>query len=188
MGYSSLIGTEYAAAEPAGRDVATLGPGDSSDTGSDMAGIDDSDDGDLGLPVDVAMRDDMPRPSIGSETLSGSASDAAGTGERRSAGLDAGEREGADIGVDRVFSLDANDQDASAADDMSEDVLDDDEDPDLAFVDAAQAGDPLEDEDEPADEDVDDDGAAEGERTAGEDDGIPGAQPRQAPSSVNQQP
>lgn len=191
MGYSSLIGTEHAAAEPAGRDVVTLGPGDSSDTGSDMAGIDDRGDGDLGLPVDVAMRDDKPRSSIGAETLSGSASDAAGTGERRSAGLDAGEREGADIGVDRVFSLDANAEDAEdaiAGDDIGEDVLDDDEDPDLAFVDAAQAGDPLEDEDEFADEDVEDDGGAQGERTAGEDDGIPGAQPRQAPSSVNQQP
>lgn len=175
MGYSSLIGTEHAAAEPAGRDVATLGPGDSSDTGSDMAGIDDSDDGDPGLPVDVAMRDDMPRASIAHETLSGSASDAAGTGERRSAGLDAGEREAADIGVDRVFSLGADGQAAL----LDDEALDEDEDPDLAFVDEAQAGDPLEDEDEAADEDAEDDAATDGDRLADEDDGIPGARPRE---------
>lgn len=168
MGHSSLLGTDRAAEEPAGRDTALLGPSDSSDTGSDMAGIGESDDGDPGLPVDVAMRDDAPHAAMAPENLFGSASDAGGTGERRSAALDAGEREGADIGVDRVFSIDA------------EEDLDEDEDPDLAFIDAAQASDPLEDETadpDLADEDVEDDEVDAGERYAEEDDGIPGATP-----------
>lgn len=173
MGHSSLLGTDRAAEEPAGRDTALLGPSDSSDTGSDMAGIGESDDGDPTLPVDVAMRDDMPHAAMAPENLAGSASDAGGTGERRSAGLDAGEREGADIGVDRVFSIDAEGR--------GDDNFDEDEDPDLAFIDAAQAADPL--EDEPADPDLadedleDDDDADSGERYADEDDGIPGAKP-----------
>jgi len=172
MGHSSLLGTERAAEEPAGRDTATLGPGDSSDTGSDMTGIGDSDDGDPGLPVDVAMRDDTPHAAMAPENLAGSASDAAGTGERRSAGLDAGKREAADIGVDRVFSIDGAGN--------GEDAFDEDEDPDLAFIDAAQATDPLEDETadgDLADEDTEDDDGDAGERYAEEDDGIPGAKP-----------
>ena len=178
MGYSSLIGTEHAAEEPPGRDIASLGPGDSSDTGSDMAGVAESDDGDPGLPVDVAMRDDAPHAAMAPENLGGAASDAAGTGERRSAGLDAGEREAADIGVDRVFSLDA----PGEGDEALDEDIDEDEDPDLAFVDAAQAGDPL--EDEATDEEVEDDEGGDAERTADEDDGIPGAQARERPAAA----
>lgn len=172
MGHSSLLGTDRAAEEPTGRDTAILGPGDSSDTGSDMAGIGESDDGDPTLPVDVAMRDDMPHAAMAPENLAGSASDSAGTGERRSAALDAGEREAADIGVDRVFSPNGADN--------GEDAFDEDEDPDLAFIDAAQATDPLDDETDDgdvADEDLEDDDAEAGERYADEDDGIPGAKP-----------
>lgn len=173
MGHSSLIGTERAAEEPAGRDTALLGPSDSSDTGSDMAGIGESNVGDPFLPVDVAMRDEMPHAAMAPESLSGSASDSGGTGERRSAGQDAGEREAADIGVDRVFSINGSDANG-------EDAFDEDEDPDLAFIDAAQATDPLEDETadpDSADEDLEDEDAPEtGDRLAGEDDGIPGAQ------------
>ena len=172
MGPSSLLGTDRAAQEPAGRDIALLGPSDSSDTGSDMAGIGDSDDGDPTLPVDVAMRDDMPHAAMAPENLAGSGSDSGGTGERRSAGLDAGTREAADIGVDRVFSIDDEGND--------EDAFDEDEDPDLAFVDAAQASDPLDGETadpDLADEDVEDDDIDAGERDADEDDGVPGAQP-----------
>ena len=171
MGHSSLLGTDRAAEEPAGRDTALLGPSDSSDTGSDMAGIGDSDDGDPAVPVDVAMRDDMPHAAMAPENFSGSASDSGGTGERRSAGLDAGEREAADIGVDRVFSVDG------AADD---EAFDEDEDPDLAFIDAAEAGDPLDEETadpDGAEADLEDDDAEAGERGADEDDGIPGAHP-----------
>jgi hypothetical protein len=74
-----------------------------------------------------------------------SASDATGTGESRSAGGDSGKQDGWDIGVDRVFTPGVADADADAT-----------EDPDLAFVDEAEAGDPLEDETE-------DDESAEGE-------------------------
>lgn len=41
MGHSSLLGLEHAAIEPAGRDVAALGPGDNSDSGSDRVGLED---------------------------------------------------------------------------------------------------------------------------------------------------
>ena len=61
-----------------------------------------------------------------------------------------------------------------------DDDLDEDEDPDLAFVDAAQATDPLDAESadpDLADEDVEDDDVDAGERHADEDDGIPGAKP-----------
>ncbi len=120
MGHSSLVGVEYAPLEAPGHDTGTLGPSDSSDSGSDMAGIDTMDDGDPGQPVDVAMNHDARQPRQPGDTLDGAGSDSAGTGERRSAAADGG-REGGDIGVDRVFSL--------------ADEPDDDEDADLAFMD-----------------------------------------------------
>lgn len=151
MGRSSLLGTESAAAVPPGRDTAALGPGDNSDSGSDLMGLEDSDAGDPSAPVDVAMRDDMPHPLLPDEIVDGGASDAGGTGERRSAGSDAG-REGADIGVDRVFTPGRR----RHADDADPP---DDEDADLGFIDEivedAVAGDPVEDEeldDDEADE------------------------------------
>lgn len=127
MGHSSLIGIERAAALPSGRDTAALGPGDTSDSGSDLAGVDQDLD-DPNLPVDVALREDASRSAIPPEVMSGGASDAGGTGERRSAGSDAGSREAADIGVDRVFtpgaesSQDEDNQDADL--DMVDEALD----------------------------------------------------------------
>ncbi|WP_457444525.1 hypothetical protein [Roseateles sp. P5_E4] len=92
MARSSLLGIDSAAAEPAGRDKASLGPSDSSDSGSDVAGMDGEDDGtDPGLPVDVALRDDQVAPLPLGESLPSS------EGET-------GVRDGADIGVDRVFT------------------------------------------------------------------------------------
>lgn len=134
MGHSSLLGTSRAAPEPAGRDTAALGPGDSSDSGSDVAGLDDLDVADPNEPVDVALRDDHQRSLMPATSMGGSASDSAGTGERRSAGSDAGRREAADISVDRVFGV---------ADD---EAVDEDEDADLAFVDDAMADDELDEE------------------------------------------
>lgn len=97
-------GVERAPLEPEGRDPAALGPSDSTDSGSDIAGIDALDTADPALPVD------------------------------------AGGRAGADVSVDRIF------------DPLAEGELDEDEDPDLAFVDAAASdGAPDEEEDEDAD-------------------------------------
>ena len=149
MGHSSLLGIDTAAAAPAGRTNVTLGPSDSSDSGSDVAGLaadeEDDDNEDLNTPVDVALRADGMRNLMPSDAMSGAASDAAGTGESRSAGADAG-NEAADIGVDRVFTP------GSETDDAGE-VADEDEDADLMFIDRmdqldlAQAG-GLEDEDD----------------------------------------
>ena len=125
MGHSVLLGIDSAAAAPDGRKYASLGPGDSSDSGSDVAGLDALDDNDPNAPVDVALRDDGMRSVTTADALSGGASDAAGTGESRSAGGDAGV-EGADIGVDRVFTPGAEDEDE-----------DEYEDADLAFLDRA---------------------------------------------------
>ena len=92
MARSSLLGIDPVAAEPAGRDKASLGPGDSSDSGSDVVGLAGGDDGaDPGLPVDVALRDDQFAPLALGESLPSSEG---GTGVR----------DGADIGVDRVFT------------------------------------------------------------------------------------
>ncbi|KQW52021.1 MULTISPECIES: hypothetical protein [unclassified Roseateles] len=92
MARSSLLGIDPAAAEPAGRDKASLGPGDNSDSGSDVVGLDsEDDDADPGLPVDVALRDDQAAPLPLGESLA-SREDGAGV------------RDGADIGVDRIFT------------------------------------------------------------------------------------
>lgn len=147
MARSSIQGTSPAPAEPAGRDTASLGPGDSSDSGSDMMGIADSDGGDPGAPADFDAPDEQ-RPTLLSPDALASPSDAAGTGESRSAGSDAGKRDGWDIGVDRVIT-------PGGADEAS-----DEEDPDLAFIDSAEAGDPLSDEE--TDDAQEDDAAPRG--------------------------
>ena len=144
MSRSSLLGTDHTPTEPAGRDTATLGPSDSSDSGSDMMGLADLDDADPAVPVDVGLREDRVHPDTPAESLA-AGSDAGGTGERRSAASDAGLREGADIGVDRVFSVGATGE--------LEEVMSDDED--LSLMDEAEAGDPMEDEDEDDEEDED---------------------------------
>ena len=125
MAHSSLIGTETTAREPAGRDNAALGPGDSSDSGSDVAGTDGTlDDGDPGLPVDIAMRDDAPHSLLALDMLTGNSSDSAGTGERRSAASDAGP-EAADIGFDRIDTPGAEGMSADDADEVAFEVEDD---------------------------------------------------------------
>lgn len=159
MGHSSLVGVQRARANAAGHDTATLGPGDSSDSGSDMAGVEDLDESDPNEPVDVAMRDDHQRVSLPADSMGGFGMDASGTGERRSAAADAGLREASDISVDRVFTPGG-----------SSDAMDDDEDPSLAFVDEAEAGDVLEDESLSAD----DAGETDAEKLADRDSGTRG--------------
>lgn len=119
MARSSLLGIDTAAPVTPGRDTASLGPGDNSDSGSDMAGLDsEDDDADPGLPVDVALRDDQQAPLPLGESLP--ASDG-GTGVR----------DGADIGVDQVFSAAGPLEDEElVAPDAAEAAVEDDEDED----------------------------------------------------------
>lgn len=102
MPRSSLLGAERAPAIPAGRDVGSLGPSDSSDSGSDTMGIEDRGEGDLGLPTDVALGEDREFPGEHPGSRGGD-SDAAGTGERASASNERHGADGADIGLDRVI-------------------------------------------------------------------------------------
>jgi hypothetical protein len=77
MAYSSILGTDLAPTEPAGRDTELLGPSDNSDTGSD---------------------------TIGSSEAHEESTDAFGTGERGAvAGADT--QPGKDILPDRVVNL-----------------------------------------------------------------------------------
>lgn len=102
MARSSLLGIAPANPAAPGHDDLALGPSDSSDSGSDMAGLDAPDGADPQLPLDRALADDAGR-ALGGPDARGGSSDSAGTGERRSAAGDAGGREAADISVDRVF-------------------------------------------------------------------------------------
>ena len=115
MGHSSLLGIETAAPEPAGRDVGRLGPSDTSDSASDLAGVDPTDEF-TATGIDADLPEEAP-----------------------------------DIGVDRIIGA------GETA--GPEERLSDDEDPDLAFIDEAQAGEPLEDEEA---DDVDGDGDGDG--------------------------
>lgn len=133
MARSSLLGIEPSPTEAAGRDKASLGPSDSSDSGSDVVGLDaDDDDADPGLPVDVALRDDQAAPLPLGESLPASEG---GTGVR----------DGADIGVDRVFSVDSvDDPDALlvAVDEAAVEADDEDEDEDEGDAQGAPRAEP----------------------------------------------
>ena len=148
MGHSSLLGLETAPLEPEGRDIAALGPGDNSDSGSDRMGLG-------GLDTDDPVERHPAQRGV----------DMAGAGAR-------------DIGVDRVFSPSGRD----------------DEDPDLAFIDGATAGEALDGEgpDDGEDgEDADDADDADGEGAGNdEDDNVPGAQatPHRVPPGHNPAP
>jgi len=122
MGQSSLLGTSKAPTEAKGRDTRALGPSDNSDSGSDTVGVADASGTDPFVPVDVALADDAQHPleSRGG-ALPGADSDAAGTGERRSAADDPGDRAGADISVDRIIEAPTS----RDAEDPSLDFMDD---------------------------------------------------------------
>lgn len=120
MAHSSLLGVDEAIHGAAGHDTASLGPSDTSDTGSDIAGIEEIDD-DAMLPVDVALAGDRPHVGATDDALFGldGGSDSGGTGERRTAGGDRGISDGADIGPDRIVSH----PDAGADEALDDDVL-----------------------------------------------------------------
>ena len=151
MARSPLVGGYDRAATPApGHDTPSLGPSDSSDSGSDVAGLGVPDDEDPGLLVDTGTDADSQRTEGGSESFApGADSDGVGTGERRSAAGDAGEVEGADIAPDRIVddpgALDLVDSDAERA---------------LQQVLSAEGDDEDEEEDE---EDAEDEEGEEGE-------------------------
>lgn len=138
MGHSSLLGTTNAPTEAPGHGIESLGPSDSSDSGSDMAGLDALERSDPTQPVDRALAGDEPHTWMPLDAPDGASSDASGTGERRSAGNDAGGPDGADIGVDRIIDPGADR---------------DDEDPDLGFIDQvladAEAPDGLAEDEDP---------------------------------------
>ena len=101
MAHSSLLGIDEVPGTPPGHDTEALGPSDTSDSGSDVAGLED--DSDPAVPVDVALRADRPVAlPLGESTA------AAEDG-------DAGVRDGADIGVDRVFIPGETELDEEAA-------------------------------------------------------------------------
>jgi len=120
MARSSLLGVDPAAPEPAGRDKASLGPSDSSDSGSDVTGLEGDDDAaDPGLPVDVALRDDQAAPLPLGESLPASEGEA-------------GVRDGADIGVDRVFTAGEGDEVEALLEAVDEAPVSEDEEEDEA--------------------------------------------------------
>jgi hypothetical protein len=92
MSQSSILGGERAPQQAGGRHADTLGPSDTSDSGSDIQGATrlktDTEEGELGgaTPVDTA-----------------SDSDSMGTGERAEA-VPEGAEDGADIRPDRIAS------------------------------------------------------------------------------------
>lgn len=117
---------DYTGEEPAktrkGHGVGSLGPSDSSDSGSDIVGgpgmRDDLDTGlQTGTTEDVdSGGTDTAGPDIGDGNLS-SDSDAWGTGERASAGRDPAQTS-LDIGVDRIVPADSDPSTADPRDDV----------------------------------------------------------------------
>lgn len=117
---------DYTGEEPAktgkGHGVGSLGPSDSSDSGSDIVGAPGLDDApDMGLRRGTNEDPDSAGtntagPDIGDGNLS-SDSDASGTGERASAGRDPAETD-RDIGVDRIIPADSDPSTADAREDV----------------------------------------------------------------------
>lgn len=111
-------GATRAPATAPGRDNRALGPSDNSDSGSDVAGIAGHEDGDPTLPVDKAMDDRQVHPDASEETIGeGVDSDAAGSGERKSAAGDGPLDDAPDVGTDRVFSIAGGNSDDLPVDD-----------------------------------------------------------------------
>jgi hypothetical protein len=121
MSHSSILGGERAPQQARGRDAETLGPSDTSDSGSDIQGASrlktDAEEGELGGATPVSNESD---------------SDSMGTGERAEA-VPEGARDGADIAPDRIASSkDALDsaESISGDDDSIEGLVDESQDDD----------------------------------------------------------
>lgn len=105
MASSNILGGDPAPARPPGHGTADLGPSDSSDSGSDLAGAAGT-AADAGLDADSGTTSDIDRalgagPDLGDTDLDAD-SDAGGTGERRAAGRDSSAPAAADIAPDRL--------------------------------------------------------------------------------------
>lgn len=102
MATSSILGGERVAPRADGRDVDSLGPSDSSDSGSDVRG-------ERRMPTDP----DNPGELGATPSRPDTSTDALGTGERAAAGAD-GPDDGADIAPDHV--------EGGRREDMDEDI------------------------------------------------------------------
>lgn len=105
MAHSNITGSDEVPQQAAGRGTADLGPSDSSDSGSDIAGTggfgrDTEDDFESGSTSDT-YRAGGAGADLGDAGLD-SDSDSRGTGERRAAGRDDPGREAADISPDQI--------------------------------------------------------------------------------------
>jgi len=119
MSQSSILGGDRAPQQARGRDDATLGPSDTSDSGSDIQG-------------GSRLKTDTPEGQMGGAMTADpdSDSDSTRTGERAEA-VPEGARDGADIGPDRIArSKDALDSAESITgnDDTIESLADDSDD------------------------------------------------------------
>jgi len=130
MSHSSILGGDRAPQQAPGRDADTLGPSDSSDSGSDVQGA-------TRLKTETEEGEET---GGATPVVTGSDSDAGGTGERAEA-VPEGARDGADIAPDRIArskdaldsadSITGNDDSIeSLVDDSEEDTEDDGEDED----------------------------------------------------------
>lgn len=120
---SSILGGETPATPPPGHDNRALGPSDTSDSGSDVAGIENDQGRDPAVPTDVAMDPDAERTDPSFEDFGvGADSDAGGTGERSTAAGDAAPTDAPDISPDKV--IDAED-DLEALDTLDSATADD---------------------------------------------------------------
>jgi hypothetical protein len=96
---------------PPGHDVRSLGPSDTSDSGSDMAGPGVVNGDELGLDrgtnedFEAGSYDDVDGSGVGDYDLDDN-SDSKGTGEHMTAGREPRVEESGDIGVDRIVGAD----------------------------------------------------------------------------------
>jgi hypothetical protein len=101
MGHSSILGGDAIPEQAAGFDQASLGPSDTSDSGSDVAGLADQTAGDE-MPLNDGPLDLDRTATTRAPASAGSDSDSTGTGERMGAESDTGISEAADISPDRI--------------------------------------------------------------------------------------
>ena len=112
MARSSVYESDSGTAGGSGHDIASLGPSDTSDSGSDMAGADGIDSDDSTLPVDIVLSRDGWH--AGSTSQLRSDSDSSGTGEVGGAGGNGGVSAASDIRPDHIVAADRFEANAAA--------------------------------------------------------------------------